>query len=266
MWFDFAECAAGNRLPNVDIVTAYHVKGDETYSVLNGRKQGLVAVMTRAGEGIVTVSAQKYRLKAGTVILLDGNDIISYRTADKKWHFWWFEFFSDLPRRAGLGTPFRTGTVPGEEENFRMILDDLKQNNPEAKSRACYRFGTVLLSWYLFSAGTEQRNGKTPYSEIIRRITEEMSRLPLEILDTAALAKRAGLGPCRFVQVFKLETGMTPKAYYDRSRFDLACRFLRTSRMGLDIIADRLHFSSAYHFSRFFKKYAGVPPRDFRRG
>jgi transcriptional regulator GlxA family with amidase domain len=146
-----------------------------------------------------------------------------------------------------------------------MILEDLKQNNPAAKSRACYRFGAVLLSWYLSAAGPEQRNRKTPYSGIIRRITDEMGRLPLEILDTPSLAERAGLGPCRFVQVFKLETGMTPKAYYDRSRFDLACRFLRTSRMGLDLIADRLHFSSAYHFSRFFKKFAGVPPRDYRR-
>lgn len=266
MWFDFAECPAENRLPNVDIRTAFHVKGDETYSVPNGRKQGLVAVMTRAGEGIVTVTAREYRLQAGTVILLDGSDIISYGTADKKWHFWWFEFFSDLPLRAGLGIPFRTGTVPGEEENFRMILDDLKQNNSETKSRACYRFGAVLLSWFLAVTGTEQQKGATPYSQTIHTMAEEMSRLPLETLDTAALAKRAGLGACRFVQVFKLETGMTPKACYDRSRYDLACRFLRTSRMGLDMIAYRLHFSSAYHFSRFFKKYAGVPPREYRRG
>lgn len=40
---------------------------------------------------------------------------------------------------------------------------------------------------------------------------------------------------------------------------------LRTTSLSITQIADRLHFSDVASFSKFFSRFKGVSPRDYRR-
>ena len=63
---------------------------------------------------------------------------------------------------------------------------------------------------------------------------------------------------------FKQETGQTLTDFILREKTEEAKRLLRYSDKPLSAISAYLGFSSHGHFSRVFKKYAGVTPREFR--
>ena len=56
---------------------------------------------------------------------------------------------------------------------------------------------------------------------------------------------------------------MTIVEYFHRYKCEEAKRLLKAG-IGLSDISARLAFSSPSHFSRVFKKYVGVSPKDYR--
>ena len=66
------------------------------------------------------------------------------------------------------------------------------------------------------------------------------------------------------VQKFKEETGENLTDFVLQEKTAEAKRLLRYSDKSLTAIGAYLGFSSPGHFSRVFKKYAGVSPREYR--
>jgi AraC-like DNA-binding protein len=50
----------------------------------------------------------------------------------------------------------------------------------------------------------------------------------------------------------------------DEARQERACRLLRETDTPIHAIAERLGFADASNFSRCFRRWCGVTPRDFR--
>ena len=63
---------------------------------------------------------------------------------------------------------------------------------------------------------------------------------------------------------FRQETGQTLTDFILREKTEEAKRLLRYSEKPLSAISAYLGFSSHAHFSRVFKKYAGVTPGEYR--
>ena len=68
----------------------------------------------------------------------------------------------------------------------------------------------------------------------------------------------------RFRQVFAALTGQAPKRFYDGLRLEYGRGLLRLGIHKVADVAERLGFSSPFHFSRAFKKHFGKPPSEFR--
>ena len=78
------------------------------------------------------------------------------------------------------------------------------------------------------------------------------------------LARELGVSYSHFRREFRRVTGMAPHRYLARLRLDRARRMLGSSGVGLDQLADRLGYSSAFHLSAAFKQEFGVSPRTWR--
>jgi AraC family transcriptional regulator len=74
----------------------------------------------------------------------------------------------------------------------------------------------------------------------------------------------AHLSEGRFRRLFREVAGCAPKAYYENLRLARAVPWLQAGQMNLAGIAERLNYSSAFHFSRAFKKRYGLPPSAYR--
>lgn len=78
------------------------------------------------------------------------------------------------------------------------------------------------------------------------------------------LAKIANISRSTLALRFKETAGVSPQFYITHWRMQLAAKLLRTERVTISVIAERLGYTSDSAFSHTFKKLMGATPRDYR--
>ena len=91
-----------------------------------------------------------------------------------------------------------------------------------------------------------------------------MQRHISEAVSAEAIARALYISRPYLSKKFKEETGENLTDFVLQEKTEEAKRLLRYSDKSLTAIGAYLGFSSPGHFSRVFKKYAGVSPREYR--
>jgi AraC family transcriptional regulator len=84
-------------------------------------------------------------------------------------------------------------------------------------------------------------------------------------IDTADLARAAGVHPVHLARVFRRYLGCAPGDYLRRRRVERAAALLRATARPLADIALGCGFADQSHFARAFKRHTGVAPGAYRR-
>jgi AraC-like DNA-binding protein len=79
------------------------------------------------------------------------------------------------------------------------------------------------------------------------------------------LAARAGMSRSRFFERFTRLVGESPARYLARWRVTAAADLLRHGRLSVAELATRVGYGSEDAFTRVFKRYVGMSPRQYRR-
>lgn len=79
------------------------------------------------------------------------------------------------------------------------------------------------------------------------------------------IADHAGLSETYFSALFKKETGETVSGFIQKSRVKEAQSLLQYSDYSLMEIGEYLGFCSQSHFSKTFRRYAGMTPGQYRK-
>jgi AraC family transcriptional regulator len=103
--------------------------------------------------------------------------------------------------------------------------------------------------------------GRTAWLNDVRDQLEAEFRAPPALTD---LAHGRGVHPAYLCQAFRAAFGTSMGEFTRRVRFEWARAALRTSHASLSGIALAAGFSDQAHFSREFRKRAGISPRQFR--
>ena len=83
-------------------------------------------------------------------------------------------------------------------------------------------------------------------------------------LDVAEIASLCGVSECYFRRLFREYSGENPISFRQRHRVERAKQLLLSDEHdSIGEIAQELHFSDIYHFSKTFKKFCGVSPKQF---
>jgi len=85
-----------------------------------------------------------------------------------------------------------------------------------------------------------------------------------ERLKLSDVAKSVGIHPVHLAQTFDKVFKCTIGDYVRQRRIEYACRELATSEMPIVDIALAIGFCDQSHFTRTFKRCAGVPPSHYR--
>ena len=85
-----------------------------------------------------------------------------------------------------------------------------------------------------------------------------------ETVSTEKLAQALYMGRSHLSTKFHAETGVTLSEFILRQKTEEAKRLLRYTDRTAAAIGEYLAFSSPAHFTRVFKKYAGVTPNEYR--
>ena len=99
----------------------------------------------------------------------------------------------------------------------------------------------------------------------IERITSWIRANPKTMITNEALAGRFGMSARTLLRRFKAATSMTPGAFSQQVRIDLAKRMLVTERTRVAAVAAAVGYGDGRSFSRAFRQLTGMSPLDYRR-
>lgn len=112
-----------------------------------------------------------------------------------------------------------------------------------------------------FSAAlTAQTSANSPFDKIQIHILEN----PQADLGLEALANIVGVSPRNLARLFQSELGMTPAAYVEMRRIDIARSLLENSRSPIKAIAHAAGFGSSATLRRAFLRGIGATPAEYR--
>lgn len=262
------ECSWSNGAAGcvgVDLERIWHVDADERYgNVKNWREErGLVAVRTLDGAGTMTLDGLgSFDLPADTVLLMERQRIRRYATAGQCWRFWWFEFTLNGPMHFPLHHIIKVSADRAERENLRCCFDWLRGEGFASRVTASAVLAMLLYRWAMQWHGHQGRGD--PNRQLVGRVIETMRADLSKSLSVTQLAEAERISPRWFRRVFRQITGSGPKQYYDALRLDTAAELLRMGLANVSQVADQLGYSSAFHFSKAFKKHHGSAPRKYK--
>jgi YesN/AraC family two-component response regulator len=106
------------------------------------------------------------------------------------------------------------------------------------------------------------QNGRLPdpVAEARRLLVEDPERQHT----TPSLAREVGLSERHLVRQFREVFGKTPRRYLTEVRMQRAADLLRTTRLGIEQIAQAAGYASIKTFDRIFKRVHGLTPSEFR--
>lgn len=84
------------------------------------------------------------------------------------------------------------------------------------------------------------------------------------VITLNSLSKQFYINKYTLLRGFKSKYGKSIISYYHDKRIEYIKKTLKTTKVTISALSEHLNFSSIYSFSRFFKKYTGCSPTDWR--
>ena len=109
-----------------------------------------------------------------------------------------------------------------------------------------------------------RRNALGQYSPLIRKTVACIDADLSGELSLSALAGAQNISPSYLSTLFHKETGKTVTESVTEKRMEAAARLLRSTRLQVQTVAQHCGMADANYFSKIFKKYHGVTPRQYR--
>lgn len=209
--------------------------------------------------GSFTVSGQEFH--AGNCLLLPAGYSFSYSCKDTMEQIFAHLQLCDVNSMdllAVCGTPLSCPFSPADAE---MFLSLAKGKDPMKSLQAQNLIlSTVmrLLSEHGISLPLQE------YSPQIRRAMEYITDHLSIQLTIPQIAQKAYLAPSTLTRNFRRETGMSIRQYVDELVLSRAEQLLKNTKLPIRDISDSLGFCDQFYFSRQFKKWSGVSPREYR--
>lgn len=249
----------------VNVRRVWEVRGDLSYQNIWNKgypAKGNILLRTLAGEGYVKLkNGRRLKCLPETLVNLAPELITGYGCARPQWSFWWIECEHPSILKFPVDTVIGIKQLK-DELDFLTGSVRLLSCGEMAAEEAVASINLLIRKWH--RSWKEGESKASPGRDKLRNIITVMQASAENPLPIATLAKKACLSEGRFRQVFINSTAISPKKYYENLRLNRTLSWLRETDMKLSEIASRLNYSSAFHFSRAFKKHFGKPPSDFR--
>jgi transcriptional regulator GlxA family with amidase domain len=98
----------------------------------------------------------------------------------------------------------------------------------------------------------------------LREVQEWVRTHPRGDCSVEALATKANMSPRNFSRAFAREVGMTPAAWVEAARVDIAKGLLETTALPTDAVAAECGFGTVETLRRAFRRRVGVSPGEYR--
>lgn len=220
-----------------------------------------------SGEGDVLCDSHEHSLLPGDTVIINSNEVHRIRTSSEiKYHC--FIIGARFCLENGIDLERIKFQNRINDERARILVEEaIKEFSGTdayhiSATRGC---ALALLSYLCRNYGEEKEKSKdSSGADTVRTGLEFINNNFTKELSLEDVAKKAGISKYHFLREFKRYTGHTVVKYINILRCEYAKRLLRSSDATVGDIATLCGFENQSYFSKTFKAYAGVLPRDFR--
>ncbi len=158
--------------------------------------------------------------------------------------------------------------IPTEYQMIRKLivamLEELLLEKPGWLIVSRSYLQAVLTLLYREMVADESHADKSVKDSNIVKAIEYIHRDYIMKISVEQLAREANLSLHYFIPRFKQITGYTPGEYIARIRINHAKKLIRSGEYSITEIAFLTGFESANYFSRVFRKFEGISPKEFK--
>ena len=124
-----------------------------------------------------------------------------------------------------------------------------------------------MLRCYLTQALVHAaRASETPFPhEAVTKVMEHLKCHYAQALSLDALSQLVDYTPQYLSSLFSNEVGMSIQEFLQRLRMEEACRLLTCTSLSMAEIAAAVGYQDTRHFSKVFRRYQTVSPREYRK-
>ncbi len=149
--------------------------------------------------------------------------------------------------------------------NYRFFFEEIREKglsvNINLQKSAIHQFLSFL---YQLSEEPKEISGIDRENIHIEKALMVMQNSIFTEINLDDLAGKLKLNNSYFIRLFKKKMKITPMKYYTRLKVEAAASMLISSNMHIYEIGERLNFYSEFHFSRVFKNFTGLSPKQYR--
>jgi AraC-like DNA-binding protein len=185
------------------------------------------------------------------------------------WEESWVELRGYVPDQLLKDSVFSKNSsliLPSRTEDLKAALDQVHRIARFTKSTFDPSLAAAGLS---VAAAWHRAQFSQPARDHLNQVILEAERRLVNDLegsiDLREMARALGLSYSHFRRAFREQTGYAPWQFLTQQRLLRARALLKASDATMDEIANRVGFSSSFHFSATFKKAYGIAPSIWRR-
>jgi AraC-like DNA-binding protein len=255
------------------VVRAGHLRSAPDYRVERAHLPGHDLLLCLSGSGFVLTGNRRFKVEGNELGWISGyHPHAHWANPADPWELLWLRIdgraieetcnilsVSRLPVFSGIAID------PLRKEFLRIL--ELMDRRPLALDAMLNAAVAEIVAILCENRQAEPLDTFGTFSEEsadVREALTKMALYPDRPWRVATLARLCRLSEPHFYRKFKQATGSTPIDWLRRERINHARRRLLESGDPIKQISEQVGYNDPYFFSRDFKRYTGVAPKDYR--
>ena len=228
------------------------------------------------GKGTLKINGQSFHLHRGQIFMLPPDtEVFYYADPEDPWHYAWITFAGTRAglflEKAGLSQecPVRDACIDPEE--FLAIIEkilnvhELTIVNELTRTSLLYEAIALLISSWNQKPDREKKTETYDYSpEIYVNSALEYIHKHYNHIRVSDVASCIGISRYYLTHIFKDKMHVSPQEYIVRYRMEQSSRLLCTTSLSVQDIAKKAGYENPLTFSKIFKNYYGLSPKNYR--
>lgn len=216
------------------------------------------------GQGKMICRKKQTAFGAGALPVVPSNAKVSFQVTEEPFHAYRFLIQDSGALRDLFSQDISEPTVlhPRNPELLKQCFERtfqlLKQQNERTPL-------AVSAEAFIFLSELKRQCAAGEIPESFEQVCSEISHFPTRHYTLEKLAAACRMSVRTFQRRFARERHCSPQTFIMVCRLTVARRILRSSTLPIQDIAQRCRFNSTAQFSKSFKKYIGLSPREYRK-
>lgn len=232
------------------------------------RREYIIHYVTQ-GSGWLTMAGRTHKIVCGDSFIIFPDMLVEYHPDENDpWEYKWVNFFG-LPIKdylLNMDISPKNPVFRKTNESPEIFLDNMIELPIHRDTSA--KFEALANLFSLFSFYTKHYPAKSTIQDtgLLNNILEFIdNNLNNSNFNISFIAKNFNITRSTLFRIFKKNYNISPIDFLNNHKINKTKELLKNTDIPIKSVAFSLGFTDALYFSRFFKKYVGCSPSDFRK-